>query len=232
MYQDDKEKIEEYLLTHLGPQALELVEIVDKAVSSTKALYHVSTDKTLKFFYPRVSQKLYPNETTQIPRTSTSPSLLQCLLGYGGFYQDTSLKAKTFNGIYLIYEPEWDIAFKPSKSLVGDVEHSDEHWLLYYKKELYKRPCVRSGEFFVRSIESVLKGNKSEDEYILFLKVDRDGLEFLPGSTLRKGYYRITLQNFKTPRYEYRLDENVFIELIDSKQYQWGYAIRTNEVGK
>ena len=232
MYEQDKEKIEDYLLTHLGPQALSKVEIVDKAVSNLKSLYHISTDSKLRFFYPRVSQKLYPNETTQIPRTSTSPSLLQCLLGYGGFYQDTTWRSEKFNGIYFIYEPEWDIAFKPAKSLVGDVEYSDEHWLLYYKKELYKRPCVRSGEFFVRSIDSVLKGDKSEDEYVVFLKVDKDGLEIIPGKALQRGFYRLTLQQFKTPNYDYRLDENVFIELIDHKQYQWGYAIRTNKVGK
>lgn len=232
MYEQDKEKIEDYLLTHLGPQALSKVKIIDKTVSNMKSLYHISIDSKLRFFYPRVSQKLYPNETTQIPRTSTSPSLMQCILGYGGFYQDTKWRDESFDGIYYVYEPEWDIAFKPSNSLVGDVEFSDEHWLLYYKKELYKRPCVRSGEFFVRSIDCVLKGSSSEDEYILFLKVDRDGLEFLPGKQLRRGYYRITLQQFRTPNYEYRLDENVFIEEIDSKQYCWGYAIRTNKVGK
>lgn len=232
MYLEDKEKIEDYLFTHLGPEALSKVKIVDKTMSNVKLLYHISADDKLQHFYPRVSQKLYPNETTQIPRTSTSPSVIQCILGYGGFYQDLSWHAENFNGIYYIYEPKWDIAFKPSKSLVGDVEFSDEHWLLYYKKEHYQRTSERSGEFFVRSFDCVLKGSGSDDEYILFLKVDKDGLEFLPGKQLRRGYYRITLQQFKTPNYEYRLDENVFIEEIDSKQYRWGYAIRTNKVGK
>lgn len=232
MYEQDKEKIEDYLLTHLGPQALSKVKIVDKTMSNVKLLYHISTDDKLQHFYPRVSQKLYPNETTQIPRTSTSPSVIQCILGYGGFYQDLSWHAENFSGIYYIYEPKWDIAFKPSKSLVGDVEFSDEHWLLYYKKEHYQRTSERSGEFFVKSFDCVLKGSGSDDEYILFLKVDKDGLEFLPGKQLRRGYYRITLQQFKTPDYDYRLDENVFIEEIDSKQYRWGYAIRTNKVGK
>lgn len=232
MYLEDKEKIEDYLFTHLGPEALGKVKIVDKTMSNVKLLYHISTDDKLQHFYPRVSQKLYPNETTQIPRTSTSPSVIQCILGYGGFYQDLSWHAENFSGIYYIYEPKWDIAFKPSKSLVGDVEFSDEHWLLYYKKEHYQRTSERSGEFFVKSFDCVLKGSGSDDEYILFLKVDKDGLEFLPGKQLRRGYYRITLQQFKTPNYEYRLDENVFIEEIDSKQYRWGYAIRTNKVGK
>lgn len=232
MYEQDKEKIEDYLFTHLGPEALSKVKIVDKTMSSVKLLYHISADDKLQHFYPRVSQKLYPNETTQIPRTSTSPSVIQCILGYGGFYQDLSWHAENFSGIYYIYEPKWDIAFKPSKSLVGDVEFSDEHWLLYYKKEHYQRTSERSGEFFVRSFDCVLKGSGSDDEYILFLKVDKDGLEFLPGKQLRRGYYRITLQQFRTPNYDYRLDENVFIEEIDSKQYRWGYAIRTNKVGK
>lgn len=232
MYLEDKEKIEDYLFTHLGPEALNKVKIVDKTMSSVKLLYHISADDKLQHFYPRVSQKLYPNETTQIPRTSTSPSVIQCILGYGGFYQDLSWHAENFSGIYYIYEPKWDIAFKPSKSLVGDVEFSDEHWLLYYKKEHYQRTSERSGEFFVRSFDCVLKGSGSDDEYILFLKVDKDGLEFLPGKQLRRGYYRITLQQFRTPNYVYRLDENVFIEEIDSKQYRWGYAIRTNKVGK
>ena len=232
MYLEDKEKIEDYLFTHLGPEALSKVKIVDKTMSNVKLLYHISADDKLQYFYPRVSQKLYPNETTQIPRTSTSPSVIQCILGYGGFYQDLSWHAENFNGIYHIYEPEWDIAFKPSKSLVGDVEFSDEHWLLYYKKEHYQRTSKRSGEFFVKSFDCVLKGSGSDDEYILFLKVDKDGLEFLPGKQLRRGYYRITLQQFRTPNYDYRLDENVFIEEIDSKQYRWGYAIRTNKVGK
>lgn len=232
MYLEDKEKIEDYLFTHLGPEALSKVKIVDKTMSNVKLLYHISADDKLQHFYPRVSQKLYPNETTQIPRTSTSPSVIQCILGYGGFYQDLSWHAENFNGIYYIYEPKWDIAFKPSKSLVGDVEFSDEHWLLYYKKEHYQRTSERSGEFFVRSFDCMLKGSGSDDEYILFLKVDKDGLEFLPGKQLRRGYYRITLQQFRTPNYDYRLDENVFIEEIDSKQYRWGYAIRTNKVGK
>lgn len=232
MYLEDKEKIEDYLFTHLGPEALSKVKIVDKTMSNVKLLYHISADDKLQHFYPRVSQKLYPNETTQIPRTSTSPSVIQCILGYGGFYQDLSWHAENFSGIYYIYEPKWDIAFKPSNSLVGDVEFSDEHWLLYYKKEHYQRTSERSGEFFVKSFDCVLKGSGSDDEYILFLKVDKDGLEFLPGKQLRRGYYRITLQQFKTPNYDYRLDENVFIEEIDSKQYRWGYAIRTNKVGK
>lgn len=232
MNAQERQVIDDYLQIHLGPKGPILVTTVEKAASNLKTLYHVSTDPKLKRFYPRVSSKLYPNETAQIPRTSTSPSLLQCILGYGGFYQDTRYRDKTFNGIYYVYAPEWDVAFKPSQKLVGDVAYTDEHWLLYYKKEHYNRPCTRCGEFFVRSLNSVLKGDHSDDEYELFLRVLTDGFELIPGKGLNRGYYRVTLQQFKLPDYDYRLDENLFVDLIDSKQYQWGYAIRTNTVGK
>lgn len=232
MIATERQLIDDYLQIHLGPKGPNLVDIVEKAASNLKTLYHVSTDPKLKHFYPRVSAKLYPNETAQIPRTSTSPSLLQCLLGYGGFYQDTRFRDENFNGIYYVYVPEWDIAFKPSETLVGDVKYTDEHWLLYYKKEHYNRPCACCAEFFVRSMNSVLKGSESDDEFELFLRVIKDGFELIPGRGLNRGYYRITLQQFKLPDYDYRLNENVFVDLIDSKQYQWGYAIRTNTVGK
>lgn len=232
MNTQERQLIDDYLEIHLGPKGPGLVEIVEKALVNQKSLYHVSIDPKLKHFYPRVSKKLYPNETAQIPRTSTSPSLLQCIMGYGGFYQDTRYRDEEFNGIYHVYLPDWEVAFKPAKSLVGDVKYTDEHWLLYYKKEHYKRSCTRCAEFFVRSVNSVLKGERSEDEYEVFLNVLKDGFEVIPGKGLNRGYYRLTLQQFIVPEYDYRLDENLFIEIIDSKQYQWGYAIRTNKIGK
>ena len=232
MTNEERQVIDDYLQIHLGPKGPRLVEIAERALNNQRNLYHVSVDANLKFFYPRVSKKLYPNETTQIPRTSTSPSLIQCILGYGGFYQDTRYRDDNFNGIYHVYCPEWEVAFRPSKSLVGDVKYTDEHWLLYYQKEHYKRPCTHHAEFFVKRISSLLKGEDHIDEYEVFLKVDKDNFEVLPGKGLKRGFYRLTLQNFKTPDYDYRLDENLFIELIDSKQYQWSYAIRTNKIGK
>ena len=80
-----------------------------------------------------VSQpKLVHGESRAIPRTSTSSSILGCMLGFGDIgrgYLINALDSKNDNTIF-IYKMDYDLAVKPSKDLVPDVDYTDEHWLI------------------------------------------------------------------------------------------------------
>lgn len=235
----ENELIRNYLLTHLGDKGLD-VEYVEN--DFTTRLYHISTNPKIPYFEPRFSTKLYPNENVQVPRTSTSPSIGQCLQGYGPIHNENNAGGwgnketrENWNGLYYVYEPEWRNAIKPSKEMVGDVEWSDEHWLIYYKPEHYKRRTSISASFFLQGVSTIFKGKEKQYTLTLYVRVtNKKGVMFSPDIFLRQGAYRIELINYKSPEFKYVLNENTFIDQIDDRKYRWAYAQRTtkNETNK
>lgn len=226
MNEELKQAARDYIALHFGKKGDEMIEMVERV--GNESLYHISTSPNLKGFVPKISDKRYPGETVQIPRASFGKSIAECILGYGGFYNVYRFEPK-WDGIYRVYEPVWDLAFKPSKVLVPDVQWTNEHWLLFFKPELFNTPAEKSCEFFVTQFNSVLKGNQEDLEVVLVLRTIKDNIQFVPGIPLKKGYYRITIQSFKCPNYEYRLNENTFVDLISEKDYIWALSVRTNK---
>lgn len=96
-------------------------------------LYHVSTDTEIKSFYPRMSTRLYDNETKAIPRLSTSPTLLQCLIGRGVMDIEQKMTDKKGNQSmhYCVYRMDWRYAVRPTEKHVPDTNRTGEHWLLF-----------------------------------------------------------------------------------------------------
>lgn len=228
---EDNELIRDYVLTHLGNKGLNLNVVENDGVTP---LYHISTNGDIPYFEPRFSTKIYPNENTQIPRTSTSPSIGECMQGYGPIHKENLVGGwgkeedrKNFNGIYYVYKPIWKFAIQVTSELVGDVKWSREHWLLCYKPSLYRRPAAITAQFFVQNITTSFKGTRNQVNMVVFLKVDdRNGVLFAPNIHLKKGFYRIELLDYRNPDYEYISGENTFIEEIEEGSYMWSYALR------
>ena len=87
--------------------------------------YHVSKIKDLKTLKPSIPcnkmVKDYGEDGT-IPRVCVSPNINQCLNALGGFFD--------FDETLYIYSIWCENAYKPSRKLVPDVSHTDEHWIL------------------------------------------------------------------------------------------------------
>lgn len=229
---ENNEVIRNYLLTHLGDKGLEL-DVVEN--DGNIRLYHISNDPKIPYFEPRFSTKTYPGENAQIPRTSTSPSIGQCLQGYGPIHNENNQggwgkkeQREKWNGVYHVYEPLWQMAFKPDEKLVGDVKWSDEHWLLYYKPEHYRRPASIVAQFFLHSLTTRYKGKQQVHDLTIYIKVNgAKGVDLSPSIHLSKGFYKVELLEYKSPEFDYRLAENVFVDVINEQRYSWAYAQRT-----
>lgn len=222
--------ISDYIKTHLGSKGDKEVKIFTNA--EVPVLYHVSNNSNIPYFYPKVSNKLFKGETQSIPRTSTSPTLIQCLNGYGPIWKENAvggwnLADKKWNGLYSVYLPEYELAFKPSEKLVGDIKWSDEYWLLYFKPEQYKRKASQVATFFLKSVKETFKKDTVEIDLELVLRITTSEFHVAPDVILPKGCYLITMLNVKSPRYEPVLNENLFIEEMTEKDFNWQWAMRS-----
>ncbi|EEL9315744.1 hypothetical protein DAT63_23095, partial [Salmonella enterica subsp. enterica serovar Enteritidis] len=93
-------------------------------------LLHISTDTELKTMMPRIPQRTLRMEDGSFPRICVSSSLMGCIYGYS-----TAIKQYFSGGHlahwlggYVIYRVPFDIALRPHRTLLSDVDISDEHW--------------------------------------------------------------------------------------------------------
>lgn len=240
---NSKDQLLNQLAIAFGEKELGGFEIVDRGAYDVP-LIHISTDSKIKNFIPRMSFRIYPGETTALPRISTCPDLKGCLMGYGDIaisdHQNTMKNGKNGSDIvYTIYGFEkWEHAVIPPKKYLPDVQHSNEHWLIAYSPEtrIYKPEIC--GEFFLRSIEYDIRSTETHRNYRLLMRVTSP-FNLLPGMKMSKGFYEILIYNFVPPikskdREESRfiLDKDVQVRPIREGEYVLNYNLCRSKKGK
>lgn len=168
------------------------LEVVNK--EELGPLLHVSTNRDIRKFTPFVTQRTGNNENRSVPRISTAPTLLGCLIGYVAAlydFEDSSYE-KGYRGGWYIYEIPYELALKPSPNLLYDQANSDEHWLVTYSKSTRDYPAHLKGKFFYKGVQWTSRsGQRPFREMTMFVETFEDSVRFGKQQVLGKGFWEI-----------------------------------------
>lgn len=170
-------------------------------------LLHMSRDNGLQNFTPAISARVLNGENRSIPRICTAPTLVGCVLGHASDISDYTgrndgssvdqKKAIPFKGGWILYGFEFDVALRPSRRLVEDVERTDEHWLVSYDDETVKYKPVKLAKFFYQSVSFVATGSVPRTDVEMLVEVLTDiPVRFDRKTTLGKGCWKVKCQGF------------------------------------
>lgn len=172
------------------------LSVVSSAELGTDKLLHISTDPKIKQFVPNITKRTANNENRSVPRISTAPSLLGCLIGYCAAALDFSQgdHHPDWLGGWYIYGIPFELALKPSPKLLHDQRNSDEHWLITYSETTRSYAPTKLGKFFYRSVISQARtGKRPFKEVVMLVEVATDHPVLFAGKVqLTKGYWEIT----------------------------------------
>lgn len=197
---NDKELVEKFL-SNFNNNVLENVTIVSAEEMGQRWLYHISTDPKIKQFIPELTRRTAQKEDRTIPRVSTAPTIIGCLLGYQADLYDFLEYSVgiDWKGGWYIYGFESEVNVRPSKKLLIDVERTDERWLVPYKAEKWRYPAKIVGKFFYRSATAHNEGKKQKWSIEVAFEVMR-GCEVraFNGLTLTEGYWIMNFNRSET----------------------------------
>ncbi len=229
-------EIENYLAISFGTDALKDFDIIQHD-EVEYSLYHISLNPKIREFVPRVSMRTYPGETTAIPRVSTAPTVLQCILGFGdifyanaGIYGDREYdKAKL--PLYHIYEMTWEQAVSPTKKYLPDIKMTDEHWLIPYSinDRIYTGNII--GTFFIYSGTFEILKDVNLHHYTYYFKINKR-LQISPDIWLDKGYYCVEMRNYISGMPSYKVGKHTHITPIKEGEYLLKYNLRMTSTKK
>lgn len=168
-------------------------------LSPDKPLYHITTDKvasskvlTIPVNVPR---RTLNTEDNTILRICVADTLNDCICAIGG-HDDVYLWGIN-DDKYSIYAIKPELVLKPSKSLVPDVEHTNEKWLVNYDGKHEEYSFDKVGEiigicdYYTRNKYLLDKNTHTKAVSIYGLKVDVE-LQFDSNTLLKPGYYKVT----------------------------------------
>lgn len=191
---NDKELMEKYL-SNFNNGVAENVTIVTASELGQRWLYHISLDPKIKQFVPSLTRRTAQKEDRTVPRISTAPTIIGCILGYqydineflGNDVEDG------WKGGWYIYGFESEVSLLPKKKLLYDVSNSDERWLVPYKAEKWRYPAKIVGKFFYRSATAQNEGKYQKWSIEAAFEVIR-GCEVraFNSLTLTEGYWLLT----------------------------------------
>ena len=223
---NEKDALINQLMIAYGEEGMKNLEIIDVDQTDNE-LYHISFDDSVEAFIPRFSTKLFPGESRSIPRTSTSPMILKCLLGFGdvgmAYMQDIYDTARF--SVMHIYQLQWQHAVKPNTELCPDADYTDEHWLIAATPKTREYYGMIIGSMFLYNIEIEIRSHISR-HYTWYLR-NQVRLQYIDGVWLEPGYYKITLHDFKSPSFIPELGKNIDIDEISKEEYLHYYQLRT-----
>lgn len=199
-----KEQLEKYL-SNFNNGVKENVTIVSAEELGQRWLYHFSTDGKIKQFVPALTRRTAQKEDRTVPRISTAPTIIGCILGYQAdiidFLENTI--GEDWNGGWYIYGFESECSLLPNKKLLIDVGRTDERWLVPYNADKWSYPAKLVGKFFYRKVSTQYAGKNSTWDVEVVFEVNR-GCEVraFNGLTLTEGHWIMTFhrstENWKT----------------------------------
>jgi len=215
-----KEQMEKYL-SNFNNGVKENVTIVTAEELGQRWLYHISTNGKIKQFVPSLTQRSAQKEDRSVPRISTAPTIIGCLLGYQADimeFLDNEL-GDSWKGGWYIYGFENECSLLPKKKLLTDIAISDERWLVPYTAQKWSYPAKVIGKLFYRTVstQNVLKGKSIWECEVLF-EVNR-GCEVraFKGLTLTEGYWIMT---FTRSMKEWNTEDAQQVRQLTSSEYK------------
>ncbi len=177
-------------------------EVVTPGQLGQKLLLHISVDHYRPKFVPSVTRRSMADEDRQVPRISTAPTLVGCIVGYSSLLYDygnpinekfkENNRSYKWEGTWAIYGLPFDLALRPNEKLLPDAPRTDEHWLVTYSKDTISYKPTMVGEFFIESIRQFRLGGHLVEHVELMVRVDdEDGLFFDQQHHLSKGCWRL-----------------------------------------
>lgn len=188
------------MASYVNIQHNHVKENINIQVVSKKFPYmlHISTNKNIKTFIPRIGERQASSEDRTIPRLCVADTLLGTMIGYAAMLNDfrfhaNSIKKKKsiFKGGYYIYKIPYEACLVPNNKLVYDASASGERWLVNYKKSTSEYKGELIGKIFIKKIEELMVNNKTEISCIMFLEITQP-LYFTSDTLLNIGYYKIS----------------------------------------
>lgn len=203
------------------PKVKSNIEIIGS--DSGIKMLHISYNTKPKRFIPVIGHRQAVSEDRTVPRVCVAPSLLGCVLGYGGFEHDSQNLDKgkkssigvTYQGGFKLYKFDYEFVVKPNEKLVYDQKVTDEHWLVTYSKDTVFYTPIEIGELFVRKIETEFGPDTQTITY--YVKVN-ETVSFSKNINLQPGCYRV-----KSPA-SFQLknwtdDESVRVSKVSEEDY-------------
>lgn len=167
-------------------------------VDEVGPLYHVSLDGGINKFIPFVTRRASNKENVSVPRVSTAPTIMGCLIGYMASWSDIAwpgdkIKSKKFKNGWYLYELSYEYCIKPNKKLLFDQENSDEHWLVTYTPETREYRSTIVAKLFYAEMKILPRTGKYPEHHVqLVVEVMREGGVRLGGDkVLDKGIWVI-----------------------------------------
>jgi hypothetical protein len=217
----------ENFLSLLPDKVKKGVKVVTAAQLGMDHLLHISTNGKIKEFIPFITQRSANNEDRTVPRISTAPTLLGCLIGYGaascdfltdpdGEYGDSS-----YRGGWYIYGIPFEKALKPAPGLLWDQRYTDEHWLVTYSEDTRVYKPTIFGKCFYKSITSVGRTGKVPFKRVTFLVEINQDVTIRLGATvnLTKGYWTIEGDEPTTNVESWKHDSDYTVKEITKAEY-------------
>lgn len=190
------------------------LRIVTPSDLTIPCLLHISKDPSLTRFVPSISRRGMRSENRTVTRVSTATTLAGCLIGYAsdlndfltrddGLKVDASKRVK-FLGGYTIYGFRFDVALRPSRKLVPDVEQSDEHWLVPYDQQHVAYQPEVLGKVFYESVKYRLANGKPVSEIEMYVEVATPEPIWMDGrNKLEQGHWHVkTVGMHETKRWD------------------------------
>lgn len=192
-----------YLLL-LAPEIRKELTVATPQSVGVSHLLHLSKSSEIKRFVPGISRRGSHKEDRTVPRISTAPSLLGCLLGYASDIFDfhdrgaglnfSGKKQVPFKGGYTIYGFPFQAALKPSSFLVPDTQLSDEHWLVPYDSEHSEYHPIQIGKVFYKMISYEVNESRLSKRVEMYVEVNTEIPIWVDGTQrLTRGYWMLTV---------------------------------------
>jgi hypothetical protein len=160
-------------------------------------MLHISNNKDLFRFVPRIGFNQVKSEDRTIPRVCVARTLAGCILSYQRTVSDSlnyDPDAKRSPAHYYIKRFEYKYTLAPDKELVCDVDRTGEEWLVAYSPETACYVAINTGELFVYSVQMENVAGKAPVISGTFLLHTVEPLCLDYKTTLQPGYYSFVVR--------------------------------------
>lgn len=194
-------------------------------------LLHISMNTNIKTMEPRISARQMGKEDRTTPRVVAAPTLYGCILAYQSVPSDymfsrsrTEQNKTNWKNGYQIYGIPYEFCLKPDKTLVPDVDHSDETWLVAYNSDTREYHPVPIGRVFCSEFCFVPRGGElPQFQATIYVEVTKEGgIFFSKNHKLDKGYWKIEAPIHDQESWKnlcWRDDKDIKVEAVTPKDW-------------
>jgi hypothetical protein len=195
----------QHFLSLLPEDVARELTIVPASKLDPACLLHISKDTAIPAFTPTVTRRGMEMENRSVPRVSTAPSLVGCIMGYSSdlydfMEQPNSVSADRqrkikYRGGWGIYGIPFQFALRPSKKLLPDAARTDEHWLVTYDEATVKYEPQLVGKFFYEVVTYRAGRDLPQVEVEMIVEVLTDTpIRFDNKTVLKRGFHRLLIK--------------------------------------